>query len=198
MALIIPPDHYQALIPFKHDRVTRSAAVTFGVRQTEDTAAPTDLADEILLAFSAAWLTVIDNEVEVGPVQVTFDQGAQGRGSVSGSATFRGGRSGVSTVSNTALLMRKNTDRVGRPGRGRMFMPWSLAENVVDEVGALTNAAIDDSNTRGATLLTGLNTRDMVMVILHDENVPGTTTPSLVTSLVADPVAGTQRRRMRF
>lgn len=197
MALIIPPGFYQVLVPMKHDRVTRPAAVTFGVREVEDEFPPDEMADQILLSFSASFAALLDSEVEVGPAIVTFDQGEQGRGSISGSNRFRGARNVSSVPSNTAVLFRKNTGRIGRPGRGRMFMPWYIQNTEVDEVGTLTNAALDARTTAGAGFLTSLNSRGLEMVILHDEDVPGTTTPSLVTSLVPDPVVGTQRRRLR-
>lgn len=198
MALVIPDDHYQALIPFKHDRVTRSAAITFGVRHLPGTLSPTDLADNLLVNFSAGWLSAIDNEVTFGPVTLTFDQGDQGRGSVTGSASATGGRSAVSTYSNSAVLVRKQTDRVGRPGRGRCFLPWVTNQTNVDEVGVLSNAALTAMQTAADNWLAAMETDDIEMVILHDENVPGTTTPSLVTGLLVDPTIGTQRRRMRF
>lgn len=198
MAIVIPTGHYQALIPLKHDRVTRPAAITFGIRDEDTGLDPTDLADAILNTFSSAFLTSLDNEVEAGPVRLTFDQGDQGRGSIVGNDKFTGGRTGTSLASNTAVLVRKNTSRIGRPGRGKMFLPWMTGQAGIDEVGVLTTPTLTAMNAAADAWLTAIQTAEMQMVILHDENVPGTTTPSLVTSLTVDPTAGTQRRRMRF
>ena len=86
---------------------------------------------------------------------------------------------------------------------GRRYLPGG--ENVLrafrapfDEVRVLTGPTLTAMNTAADTWLTAIQTAELQMVILHDENVPGTTTPSLVTSLTVDPTAGTQRRRMRF
>ena len=199
MALVIPDNYYQAFVPIKHEGLGRPAAVTFGVRDVNGTIEPQQVADDVLLAMSAAFLEAFDNQVRVGPVSVYFDQGGA-RGSVDGEASFQGQFDSNTTVPpQVALIVRKNTGRVGRPGRGRMFLPWVLVDADVSETGVLTPGSVSGFQARCDTLLSSLGDASdgLLMHILHEEGVPGGTTPSLVTSLTVDSRTGTQRRRNR-
>lgn len=198
MALVIPPNHYQALIPIRHDRVLRPAAITLGVRDETFEGDPSAVANQVQSSYVSAFGNAMDSETTMGPTIVTFDQGENGRGSVSGTTETNGTRaSGVATTSNIALLVRKISDRVGRPGRGRMFIPWVLSQSSVDEVGNITPTAVTDMQDRADAFLTSLQTAGLQMVILHDSTVPNATPASLVIGLNVDSVVATQRRRLR-
>jgi hypothetical protein len=104
--------------------------------------------------------------------------------------------------SSVAVLARKVTLTGGRRGRGRIYFPWILPHDKVDDVGqidptfkvTLQNMANDWmvllSSARGGVQATP-------MVLLH--NSEGSTTapgPSAVTGLVIQSLIGTQRRRL--
>lgn len=200
MALVIPQDHYQALVPIQHARLSRSAAITFGIRVEPGIEDPAAVADEIMVVIGGSLVQAFDSETLLGPVVLTFDQGAEGRGSISGALQSAGTRTaGDSAPPNVAVLVKKITSRVGRPGRGRFFLPWCLGNETVNDVGqmdtSVNNALQDIVDEFLSDLQTDTNPKEMV--ILHDENVPGTTTPSLVTALLVDTTVATQRRRLR-
>jgi hypothetical protein len=111
---------------------------------------------------------------------------------------------------NLCFLIRKQTALGGRRGRGRMFLP-GVAEADVDQAGNVSEARQTGLNASFGTFHAALVTLDSPMVLLHD---PATVwaledgqpvrvpvgvapAPTVVTSLSAQAVAATQRRRMR-
>jgi hypothetical protein len=123
-----------------------------------------------------------------------------------------GGNVQAMLTRNTACLVRKTSIRGGRRGRGRMFVPAILPEVEVDQSGMLIPALVTSLQNRATTLFTQLNAIGQGPVILHqDQQVVGYSSstgkpvygpvnpgpPDQVTSLIVDPKAATQRRRMR-
>jgi len=117
--------------------------------------------------------------------------------------TFIG--SGTSTVcpQNTATLVHKRTSRGGRRGRGRLYLP-AVPEEAVSAAGALTSGFITQVNTGMATYLEAVNDIDDVeLVLTHSfdptDPPPDSTglVPNAITLLQCDPIAATQRRRLR-
>jgi hypothetical protein len=100
----------------------------------------------------------------------------------------------TSVVNNVAVLIRKNTARGGRPGRGRMYLPPFIVDQVsVSSVGLLNTALLAGmQNLATSWLVTSLAT-----VVLHDSAAPGGTTPSPILSVTVQPRVATQRRRLR-
>lgn len=110
------------------------------------------------------------------------------------------------TPQNTALLFRKTTASGGRRNRGRMFVP-GLVEGSVGNTGVISTADAPAYQTAADELFDNLVTLECPMVILHPA-VPGrpmkpatdalaAATPTPVTALQLQPVAATQRRRLR-
>lgn len=198
MALVIPEGFFQASVPFVSEFVLRPAICTFGISEPTTPVTPAALADLVMVAVGDAIDPIIDPNVTMGPVTLTFDQAPGQRGSISGAVVRTGDRTTTNSTSpQIAAIFKKQTNRVGRPGRGRMFVPWAGDRDDVDEAGRWTNTWLDDLAIAAVNLLDNLQTIDASMVILHDEDVPGSTDPSTVTNLLADPQTGTQRRRNR-
>lgn len=105
------------------------------------------------------------------------------------------GTTALSTVPpNVAFLMRKNTARGGRRGRGRCFLPpiWISEANVGVE-GIISSASLTPVNVLWSAVLTALATASIPAVLLHDDG----STPDVITSWFIDSVVATQRRRLR-
>lgn len=206
MADIIPPGYAEVLIPIRHASLARSAAVTFGVDMNSQGGSPT-LASKIQADFVAGWAGTIDAQCTIGPARLTVGQdGAENLVFVA-TATTTGSAGTERIPANCAVLVRKLTSRGGRRGRGRMYLPWATADTTVDEIGQLSGAEVTALQTRADTFLgllddAGAGVQGTPMVLLHSPSGPETQNPTtpglpnLVTSLLIDPVIGSQRRRL--
>lgn len=94
---------------------------------------------------------------------------------------------------NVALLVKATSGAVGRANRGRIYLPGVLYDTDVNEQGQLTGAAIVTWQAAMNALAARLVVEDALPVILHSD--VGAPTP--VQSLTVQPVAATQRRRLR-
>jgi hypothetical protein len=84
-----------------------------------------------------------------------------------------------------------------------MYVPWIVADGEAGDTGNVDGTALAAFNTDAEdfrqvlSLGTGIDA-PAPMYILHDSSGAGPEpVPSLVTSLVVDPVIATQRRRLR-
>lgn len=139
-------------------------------------------AGEILTSYSTGSV-----DVTINVVAGTFV------GSAAGGTT--GTLSGDPMPPNCALLVSKSTDRGGRQGRGRFFLPPAFyGESGFDANGnfiGLGQGRIQDDLD---AFLAALETNGVPMVLLHTE---AGTPPDLVTGLTLSSRIATQRRRLR-
>lgn len=94
---------------------------------------------------------------------------------------------------NVTLLVKKSTNGAGRKNRGRMYPPGLCYETTYDETGTMTIGSLNDYQDAFDAFLEGLSLSAAEMVVLHNDE----TAPTVVQNLVVDPVAATQRRRLR-
>jgi hypothetical protein len=193
---VIPQGYAQISARLGSAGMTRNAYVTYAV--STSIANADQVAQECYSAMTKAgsFVSKLDATCAFGPVYARL-------GTASGEAllgvadnTTVGGRSLSSPPPQVAVLAHKRSQRGGRRGRGRMFIPWWIDESSVDESGnilvsevAVLNAALD--------VFTGdLTTRNVTMCLLHEpgKSVPGT--PNLVTDFYVDRLVATQRRRL--
>jgi hypothetical protein len=93
--------------------------------------------------------------------------------------------------------VHKRTALGGRKGRGRLFIPWAVADSNVDEAGIIVPATVVTMQTAVTSFLNGIITEGMNMVLLHSPDKSGVTVPpTTVSSLVVDGMIATQRRRL--
>lgn len=190
------PGYASVSVQMFHSGSTRPAYITFGV----DTARtdPTLVASDVQAAINAAGSlkTIIDSNVTL--TQVRASLGTDGTVDNVGQVTFSiaGTNSITSLPPNCALLVHKVTPRGGRRGRGRLFIPWSVAVVSVDEAGIITAAVVTTLNTAVMAFRAALVTNGASMVILHDPGLTPQGAPDLVTSMSVDPLISTQRRRL--
>lgn len=100
-----------------------------------------------------------------------------------------------------ALLLNKRTPRLGRRGRGRMFIPGVLKDNMVDVNGRLGDTTVAAFDGVAEAFITQLQDGDEVgpalpPVLLHNSGV-GAGSPDLITALNAAPLVGVMRKRIR-
>lgn len=200
---IIPPGYADCSLELRHTTMARSAFITFGVMCS---GVPADqVAQEALEPWflpGSSMNSLLDNGVVV--VGCTARVGQDGGEALvayaeSGAA---GGASSSTVPANCAALIHKRTARGGRRGRGRVFVPWVLAESSVEESGLVATALKNQVQTAAGVWLTNLSNNSVPMYLLHSSSAPGTDnptppgTPNAVTSLVVDSVIGSQRRRL--
>jgi hypothetical protein len=177
-------------------------AITYGVGHTCATAADVaDLAADLHAAYddninpnNPSSLTLIETVVRakvVGIAGLTLGVDLTPQAGAGGSLNL--------VPQNTALLVHKRGPVAGNGGRGRMYFP-ALNEANVDSVGQISGAWLSTMNTALSAWLSDIisATFSVGMVILHnDPGAHSADAPALITSLAADPIAASQRRRLR-
>lgn len=197
------PGYADVSIQMKLDVMARPCFITLGVK-------PTGLsADAIATAVRGAFnlagsiLNQIDSSVTVGPV--TCRLGIDGLEDQLGadSTLVTGGRAGTSIPPNTAVLCIKRTARGGRRGKGRMYLPWVLASNTLNENGAIPSTNVTTLQTAVTAFLNNLTSASVPMYVLHGKGKPTSSdptgtggAPNLVSTITVDPLISTQRRRL--
>lgn len=197
MADIIPPGFAEITIPLQHEALARAAAVVFGVEDEGGVVNPDTIAGLVQTAFVNTLGVPVDEDVTIGPTiaRMGQDGGEALVGYASGTAP--GGASRADAIAaNTAALIHKRTQRGGRRGRGRMYLPWCISDANVSETGVLGTAQRDGLSTDANDFLGDLAAAGVPMYLLHSSGVSTTGDPNLVTSMSCDPIVGTQRRRL--
>lgn len=201
MALVIPPTFGQASWELKNSGDPESWFITCGF----DLSAGTYPYEDNLTTISGEFLVNIlpgfsTTTAFVGThLAIGQDGGPPLRVF---KAQSQSGSSGSDKLpQNCALLVTKTTSRPGRPGKGRMYLPNYINEGEVDNVGNI------DGTERAAfqtlfddfydALIAGVAGESSPPVLLHNEGVPGGTTPTPINSFSVQPVIATQRRRLR-
>lgn len=193
--MIIPADFAQANFRFTGVALPNGAELTLGLDIALYPGTPAALATGLGADFvSSGFLPLMSSEVSMSSVLVKFGPNATGPSAVSPVA---GGGTGASTsvTPNVTTLIRKNTAFGGRSGRGRWYFPGCNEANVANN-GDVSGAYITAMNTALITFLGKIETRDVTPVLLHGVDAP-LTIPTPITSMQCQPLAATQRRRLR-
>lgn len=194
---IIPPGFAEVSLPFQHDELNRRAFCVFGVVVNGDPD-PVALADSVVDAFDDTLRTNLDSNVTCGPALVAVGQDGGDPITGVGTLAVRGVSSYPDALNaGQSLLLRKGTALGGRRNRGRMFLPWSIADAEVNEIGLIDPDALAPRQANVTSFLSALET-DILggMVILHDDGQTEPGAPTPVTSLTVDRLVGSQRRRL--
>lgn len=197
-----PPGFAQVSVEMQQATVSRPAYITFGVDPTDTDPLLVGAAIGGTIAAAGSLVSMLDSSVTVTAVRVSL--GTDGGEDIVGihPMSLPGTTTKTALPPNCAMLVHKVTTRGGRRGRGRLFLPWVVSENNCDEGGIIDSSVLTSSQTALGVWRAGLATAQCPMVILHDPSPPGTVhpttpgAPNLVTSLVADRLISTQRRRL--
>lgn len=202
MAQVIPADFVGVQLLLRHVSASHQAEITYGLDVTSYTGTMASLADRAVTDFHSTFGTYMDAGVIIGPGLISVGGGSPPYLRVDGTATEEGEITGETMPSNVALLVRKASVQAGRGGRGRIFIPWILRDDQVDDVGniegtALTNLQTAASDWYDAISDIGGPTGATPPVILHDSGAStAADDPALITTLSVDPLVATQRRRL--
>lgn len=188
---IIPVGYGLASVPLNLSGYSRTAFITFGVRNDATLSDPNTAADRIQSAVESELADRFDSDVTIGPTHLLLNVSA---GPLPGDATSTqsGGSSANSPTPNVSLLIRKSTLTPGRTGRGRMYLPWACDESGLDQAGQVEGAVVTATTDAFNDFLAELNTQGLPMVLLHTS----AGTPSEVISGVCEGVVATQKRRL--
>ncbi len=113
-----------------------------------------------------------------------------------GAAGAVGGGTGDPSPPNLSVLVKKLTDRGGRRGRGRMYIPGPQ-EPWVNGAGQISTDGLEAYNGALTVFVDALAEISGIgePVLLHTLETDGL--PNAITSWVLESMAATQRRRMR-
>lgn len=157
MPLVIPEGFGLLSIKMTTPTAAGDMYVTCGVELSD--LAPTlaqeafECAWQFMLAFEASFDNRLANEIEVVQSTCTVVDGDGVMGSATYDVGFTGSRSGTDEPWAMAAILRKSTTRLGRPGRGRMFVPGILSDDEVAGSGIIDSTAQDNISARGISLL---------------------------------------------
>lgn len=196
MGVIIPLGYGQANVRWSLVGGSGVAVSTFGVDVDITVAASTNAAaiDTLIKAannpcsasqFSSGW---VYNDITLTQMGTTGPEVGVATSNLTGSGS-------LSTCPlNTAFLLRKNTARGGRKGKGRSYLPpiW-ISENNVDSAGVIAGTNLTAANVLWANFLTALVGASKPAVLLHSDG----SAPDAITSWFIESVVATQRRRLR-
>lgn len=209
--MIIPEGFAQITVRFEGNGAPRGAAVVYGV---ENLTGQTAL--QIATAARGAWNTglmaLLNSSVsattwlaKLGPVET--GPSAEVGGAIAGGVASADGANPA-----MSFLVTKNTDRGGRRGKGRMYLP-GVTDTQVSNNGTITALTVTNLQTELNELRTNHIVANIPMVLLHGPPTVWTLvdgqprrvpiggnfndTPDHVTSLVLDDTVATQRRRLR-
>lgn len=202
---IIPPGFAQAVCVFQLIADPEPIVVTFGVDVSDAAGDNLGAANGVWAAFSNVSLRNLASNVYVWD-HVDLYVGQDGGGTLpyrSANSTAAGTTSETMLPQNSAYLIEKHTGAPGRRNKGRMFWP-AIGEARVDHLGNVAGATVTALQAAMTGLLTNLSGGssgvypNTPMVLLHSTPKVGVAgPPTLVTSLVVDPVISTQRQRLR-
>lgn len=198
MTLLIPPGYAQASLRLDLAGDPDPMYITFGIDIGDAGGDLASVVDAIYDAGEAVIPTILSSAYVSPGVQLAVGQ--DGGGALTGYFAFdeliEGADTGTSCPQNTSYLIQKRTGRLGRSGRGRMFVP-GVVEGMVGPTGLITDAQREAVTNGWQTFLDSLalGTPSIPMVLLHAESLD--LVPTLVTSLICDQKVATQRRRLR-
>lgn len=201
--LIIPPGFLQAAYTFSLANDSEPIIVTCG-HEIDGTSGATgeEAANDLFSSFSTNIVTpLMSDEYTLEYVATYIGQDGPTLVNLSDETPVTGTVTASIVPQNTAYLIRKRTDLGGRRGRGRMYLPGVL-ENDVDSVGGLSTTitvplqAGFDAWYDDLTAMVG--GRLYPPVVLHrSEGIGAEPPPTPVTRFVVENKVATQRRRLR-
>lgn len=202
MSLVVPPGYGLAAINIVGPDGTEPYVTTIGVSTADAGGDFTAIADRVLAAYILAFSELTNDQLFID--RVSLYVGSDGpSGSVDSTfAGVQGGREVEMAPTAMSLIGRKQTNYLGREGRGRMFLPGLLADGDVNARGAIESASIpgflEAMQDFGEALVdTGTMSGPIAPPYLLHSDRPGAPAPSLITSLTPAPLVGWIRGRIR-
>lgn len=195
MTLTIPPQF--ALCSMEHwlSGYNRPAITTLGINVAGLTLDPDEVAELYSTTYRAALGPRFDTNVTMRDCRAVVGQTVgEPRIGFNGTAST-GARNNESTPPALALMVDKRTLLGGRRNRGRMYLPWALADTEVSEIGAIIPAVVTAWQGLFNTFLANLDSAGIPPVLLHGAGLTATPAPTDISSFSVNPTVRTQRRR---
>jgi hypothetical protein len=187
---VIPSGYSQVNLKFTGDGLPTGAEVTFGIRNLDNKAAA-DIAGDVSTNWDT-WLKAL-TPTHVTLSSILVKNGPNATGPAAEIAVGTVGTGGSAHVSpQVAVLVQKRTTLGGRMNRGRLYYP--VSESEIDNAGALSSSFLAFATTNWAGFQADQEDVSEPIYILHNA---GTDAPVGPADLVVQPVAATQRRRLR-
>lgn len=195
MAYEIPDGYGLARCTFRHSAVPKTASVSWGYQNAGSISASA-VASLIEQQVDDSLLAVMDDSVTFVNAAVLQRQGIDLFAGVAVSGDTGGGGSFAMPPPQVTAVVTKRTALAGVANRGRMYLPYVIPDVNVDDAGVISTIILAGIQTRCDELLAGLDLNGIPMYLLRDEESPPRV-PREVTSLQAQGIVATQRRRLR-
>lgn len=155
-------------------------------------------ANNLKLAYEAQFAGLLNPELAINRAVLQIGLAGGTSGSVeSDTPPTPGTGSGSYEPVSMAVIARKNTNDLGRKGRGRSFLPGLLTDPAVDAGGRIVPSSAEGYGERWNEFLTALATLPvgiaMAPVLLHNDG----STPTPITGGTIAPQVGWIRKRIR-
>lgn len=200
MAQTIPSDFGSAALVFESAQGTQPFITTCGVNLSNAGGDYVEAANNVFSAYALTFMTSTTSDLTLTKCVLSVGSDGDGAPTVDSDRPSEPGTStGDFLPLSCSLLVNKRTAVLGRKGRGRMFMPGLLKDNMVDVSGRVGNTTLDAYNGLLEDFMELLLTSggigvDTSPVLLHQGFIP---VPTPITSFVCAPVIGTIRKRIR-
>lgn len=204
MAVIIPEGYGNAAIRVQLDGKPREFVTTVGFKPDPAVTSPNSMASLLRLAFTSGGgpasspANILDGWTFIG-VTVTF-MGALGPLPGESVSHVIGAASAGSMPPNGAYLIRKQTARGGKQGRGRFYVPpFNLSELSVDNLGVMSSGTVTALQTQWQAFFDACTVTGVPLYLLHDNPLPPRLPPppDILTAIFIESQTATQRRRLR-
>nr|CRY95213.1 hypothetical protein [uncultured prokaryote] len=202
MPLIIPPGYASAAFVLNGPIGTQPFISTIGLDVRAAGGDYQNAANQAMAIYAQNFMPSTSNQLTLERVVLSIGQDGGDAPTVESNLPGQPGEAtGDFLPLSNALLLNKRTSRLGRRGRGRMFIPGVLKDNVVDVNGRVLNVTVAAFDLVAAAFIDELTEGDIVgpampPVLLHNAGI-GAGDPDLITSLTVNPVIGTVRKRIR-
>lgn len=195
MTVQIPPGYASFAVEHWLLNYARPAVCVWGLNYPAGLGDPVLAANQIQSAYISAFAAGIDSNVTIRSSKLTIGQDAADP--IVAVATTSGPGTAVreSTAPALAVMLELNTNLGGRRNRGRKYLPWAANDTSVSEQGILEASSVTGWNSRAAAFISGLDSYDVSLVILHGTGSTTVPAPTPVTSITTNPVIRTQRNR---
>lgn len=206
MPLVIPPGFGLAAIELAGSAGTPTHVTTIGIDLSEAGGDFVLAANGVMQAYIRGFRTVTANALTISRVTLSVGSDGPGGSVESNLSPVVGGQAGNFESVAMAPIARKITNRLGRSGRGRMFLPGVLTTTDVDINGTVAPAKRTTLNSACSVFMANLELGDpdatppeidtppLPPVLLHSI---APTTPTPISELIVQPTVGWIRGRIR-
>lgn len=201
MTLVIPPGFGSAAIVLEGGVGTQPFITTIGLDMTDAGGDYVAVANKVFDTYGVAFLESTSTDLSLTQVILSVGQDGGDQPTVSSDrAAVAGEATGDFAPLSVALLLNKRTAFLGRKGRGRMFIPGVIKDNMVDisgRVGTTTIEAFNEILESWLAVLAageGIDAPAIPAVLLHSTATPA---PTPISAMTVGPIVGTMARRIK-